>query len=279
MSAPTNRELYRAARLLARDGQPVFPVRASGERAKRPFTKNGLLDASDDPDQIKEWWTRHKGAAIGITTGVQYDVLDVDTKGEVDGRQHLPFLNRVGLLDGCKKVVRTPSGGWHLYFTPDPALTNRTKVDIGMDVRAAGGYVLAAPSHLVTDEYEGSYEDHGAPEHSTDEPLLWDQIVNALAPQNTQTKKPVTLLAMERQHSVAHLRGWLLERRFGERNNSLHWAVWRCIDNGIDPYELADVASEIGLEDDEINLTINSALKKAGVTVDELESEVDAMFS
>lgn len=279
MSAPTNRELYRAACLLAREGQTVFPVRAKGERAKRPFTKNGLHDASTDPEQIKAWWTRHKRAAIGIPTGVQYDVLDVDSKGEVDGRQHLPYLNRIGLLDGCKKVVKTPSGGWHLYFTPDPNLTNRTNVSIGMDLRAAGGYVLAPPSFLETDDYSAAYKDYGAPTGSSDDPILWDEIVNAIAPTHKQTKEPVVLLDIERRHSVAHLRAWLLERRTGERNNALHWAVWRCIDSGIDPHEMVEVAMEIGLEEHEINLTINSALKRSGVSTSSLYSEADAMFS
>ena len=279
MSAPTNRELYRAARRLASEGQPVFPVRSQGERAKRPFTKNGVLDATTDPAQIKAWWTQHKGAAIGVSAGDIYDVLDVDTKGEFDGRQHLPYLNRIGLLDGCKKVVKTPSGGWHLYFLADPAMTNKTNPSIGIDVRAKGGYVLAPPSFLETDEYDAGYEDHGLTTGSSDDPILWDEILNAIAPTNSETKKPVTLLAVERRHSIAHLKGWVLERRFGERNNALHWAVWRCIDGGIDPHELVEAAQEIGLEDHEINLTINSALKRAGVKAEDLDTEADAMFA
>lgn len=279
MSAPTNKALYRAARKLASEGQPVFPVRFRGERAKRPFTKNGVHDASTDPDQIKAWWTQHRGAAIGLPTGHLYVVLDVDMKGEVDGRQFLPYLNRIGLLDGCQRVVKTPSGGWHLYFLADPSLTNKTNPTIGIDVRAKGGYVLAPPSFLETDEYDAGYVDHGSTTGASEDPILWDEIVNAVAPSDTDTKKPITLLAMERRHSVAHLRAWLLDRKSGERNNSLHWAVWRCIDGGIDPHELVEVAHEIGLDDHEINLTINSALKRAGVKSEDLDTEADAMFN
>ena len=118
------------------------------------------------------------------------------------------------MLDGCKKIVKTPSGGWHLYFTPDPNLTNRTNVSIGMDLRAAGGYVLAPPSFLETDDYSAAYKDYGEPTGGSDDPILWDEIVNAIAPTHRQTKEPVALLDVERRHSVAHLRAWLLERGY-----------------------------------------------------------------
>ncbi|HXS18021.1 MAG TPA: bifunctional DNA primase/polymerase, partial [Polyangiaceae bacterium] len=116
MNAPDVLTLVRAARDLTRIGQPVFPCKTSGERAKAPYTRNGLKDATLDLDRIKYWWRQQPDAAIGLPTGIIWDVLDVDIKDTADGRVHLPMLNRLGLLNGCKDVVRTPSGGWHLYF-------------------------------------------------------------------------------------------------------------------------------------------------------------------
>lgn len=279
MSRPSANDLYKAAKRFARNGQPVFPIHASGEKVKRPLTKHGWKDATTDGEQIKRWWRRYgENAAIGIPTGVKWDVLDVDTKGEADGRVHLPKLNRLGLLNGCKFVVRTPSGGWHLYFTASPGTTNKAHAGLGLDVRASGGYVLAPPSYIETDEYEGAYTHAGDTEGSTDEPLLWELIAQSLAPTNERTNKEIDLLGYERQASLASLRGWLLERRPGERNNSLHWAVCRCIDHGIDPHELVDVALEIGLDEDEVTLTIGSALRRAGVDADDLDSEVEVLF-
>ena len=270
--------LRKEAKRLAKDGQPVFPCYWSGERAKRPMTKHGLHSATTDLDQIKRWWKVRPESAIGLPTGIKWDVLDVDVKETVDGRVHLPFLKRMGLLDGCKRVVRTPSGGWHLYFTASTGLTNRTSPALGLDVRARGGYVLAPPSHLSTDDYEGNYENRGETEESTDEPLLWDLIVSALQPVNTTTREPVVLLPSERRASVAALREWVLNRQPGERNNSFHWAVCRCIDDGIDPHELVEPALESGLGEDEILATIGSALRRAGVKAEELSSEAEAMF-
>lgn len=283
---PTANDYYRAAQTYIKAGQPVFPCHATGAKAKAPRTKNGLHDATLDPAQAKRWWQARGDSAIGIPTGIIWDVLDVDTKEGADGRIHLPRLHRLGLLNGCKFVIKTPSGGWHLYFNAAPVgtLTNKANAMLGLDVRSHGGYVLAPPSHLEDAEtsdgtqYSGAYVNMGATTGSTDEPLMWDLIVRSLAPVSETTKKPIELLGYERQASVASLKGWLSERQSGERNNALHWAVCRCIDNGIDPNELSEVAVLLGLSDDEVSLTIDSALRRAGVTAEELQSEGEALF-
>lgn len=276
---PSANDYFHAAQRLIKSGQPIFPCRPAGAKAKAPLTKNGLHDATLDVDQVRRWWKTKGDSAIGIPTGIVWDVLDVDTKNEVDGRVHLPRLHRLGLLNGCKFVCKTPSGGWHLYFKAASGLTNKASATLGLDVRGLGGYVLAPPSYIDDEESSvGAYVHMGETTGSTDEPLLWDLIVKSLAPINDMTKKPIELLGYERQASVASLKGWLSERQPGERNNALHWAVCRCIDNGIDPNELAEVGILLGLTEDEVDLTISSALRRAGVMVEELDSEAEALF-
>lgn len=284
MIGATANELFRETqRLVTKFNQPVFPCRSVGKKAKAPLTRNGLNDATTDIAQIRSWWKQYReGAAIGIPTGIVWDVLDVDVKREEDGRVHLPVLQRLGLLNGCKFVVKTPSGGWHLYFKAAPGLTNKANRTLGLDVRSKGGYVLAPPSFIDVDDgddsYYGSYEMVGETTGSTDEPLLWDLIVSSITPVNTQTKQPIAVLPSERRASIASLREWVANLQAGERNNGLHWAVCRCIDNGIDPHELVDAATLTGLEEDEILLTVNSAIRRAGLTVHDLETEVEALF-
>lgn len=278
MTAPSANTVFRAAVDLTRTGQPVFPCRSLGDKAKAPLTKNGLHDASTDIAVVRSWWQAHRTASIGIPTGIVWDVLDVDTKNDNDGRVHLPMLQRLGLLDGCKQVVRTPSGGWHLYFKSAAGLTNKASAALGLDVRAKGGYVLAPPSYIETPEYAGCYEWAGDTVGSTDEPLLWDLIVATLAPVDTDTKKPIMLLPSERRASVASLREWMSIRQAGERNNALHWAVCRCIDNGIDPHEMVEPALLAGLNEDEVLLTVRSALRRAGLTANDLDTEAEALF-
>ena len=278
MSRPKNKDLFIAAVRLARQGVPVFPCHWEGDKAKRPLTKNGFLDASTDEDQIKRWWKQHPGAGIGSPSGNKWDVLDVAVRDDKDGTVHLAYLQRVGLLNGCKRVVATPSGGYHLYFNANPLLNNKTRANLGLDVRASGGYVLAPPSYIETDDYAGSYTDLGETSGSTDDPLLWDDILMAIAPENEETKKPVSLLRVEERANIVFLRAWLLERQAGERNHSLHWAAWRCVESGIDPHELTEAAIEVGLDEDEIAKTIGSVLKKAGITDGDLVSEAEALF-
>lgn len=281
---PSAQTLFNAAQDLIREGQPVFPCRAAaGERTKAPHTRNGLHDATLDVGQAKQWWRQFRNAAIGIPTGIKYDVLDVDIKGSaeapVDGRVHLPYLTRLGLLNGCVKVTKTPSGGWHLYFPSNGTLRNKGKAaSLGLDVRGLGGYVIAGPSFIETPDYSGAYVDMGATEGSTGEPLYWDLIVSALVPVNKRDNEPVPLLRVERRANVASLRQWLAERESGERNNALHWAVCRCIDNGIDPHEMVEPALLIGLGEDEVLVTVRAALKRAGLSASDLDTEAEAMF-
>lgn len=288
MSRPSPNDLYHAAQALIGQGQPVFPVRSkyidSKRRAKTPLTKNGVKDATTDLAQIKRWWTRFGDAALGIPTGILWDVLDVDVKRDHDGRVHLNSLHQLGLLNGCQRVARTPSGGLHLYFPSSPGMTNKANATLGLDVRALGGYVLAPVSYIDARKdpdagYKGAYEVICDTTDATDDPLNWSLIQSALAPVNTLTKQPVELLGYERQASLASLRGWLSERVEGERNNALHWAVCRCIENGIDPRELTEVALvALGLGEEETEKTIESALRRAGVLSNDLSSEAEALF-
>lgn len=284
---PEPKTLYKAALRFARAGQPVFPcyselteVNGKTKKPKSPMVK-WQDAATTDPATIKRWWQRQPNASIAIPTGIKFDVLDVDTRNG-DGRLHLVRLSNLGLLAGCKRVIKTPSGGFHLYFTPNPMLTNKARgASTGLDVRAKGGYVLVPPSYIVDDEkgYEGPYVDLGATTGSTDEVLQWDLIVNEITPMDIETKQPIDLPPREQQRSIAGLKHTVANAKEGERNNILFWAVNRCIENGFDPHELMEAASLCGIGEDEVLQTINSALKRAGVRVEELGSEMEVMVA
>lgn len=121
-------------------GWPVFPIRAN---TKRPATKHGFHDATTNPDRIEAWWDRHPHDNIGLPTGHQFDVIDIDTP---DG---IPTLIELLELDGdVHGYACTANAGIHLYILPNPDLTNMTRFKPGADYRAKGGYVVAPPSRL-----------------------------------------------------------------------------------------------------------------------------------
>lgn len=113
---------------------------------KHPRTKNGVKDATTDSEQIKSWWATWPVANVGIATGNGLYVIDVDcAKGA-----SLDSLRDCGLDDLlCSLVVRTGSGGYHIYLNYDPALmppNTINRLGLFIDTRGEGGYVVAPPS-------------------------------------------------------------------------------------------------------------------------------------
>lgn len=128
---------------------------------KHPRTIKGCLDASGDEQQVREWWSKWPDANIGVATGGELVVLDVDTrKGGSTVGMDLPDTRR----------VVTGSGGEHWYMRGDGQKTPNSVelVGPGLDVRGEGGYVLAPPSlHETGRRYEW---DSGAAETTESAP-------------------------------------------------------------------------------------------------------------
>lgn len=138
---------------------------------KHPITKNGLKDASVDPDQITAWWTDHPSANIGLATGSQSNlwIIDVDNKHSVEvgnilvGQGDLSIReieNEHGPIPEGR-YVDTGGGGRHYYFAfSDGCGGNRTGIRDGIDVRGEGGYVVAPPSvHVSGHVYQWGNQD------------------------------------------------------------------------------------------------------------------------
>jgi hypothetical protein len=156
-------ETLRAALAYAAAGWPVFPMRlddpscpgGKGCGCKAPFPgTRGYLDASADPDVIRAWWRRWPAANVSIATGAPGpDVLDVDVKADGDGFGALGRLKLAGVLTGASALVRTRSGGLHVYFA-GTAQGCHALPRHHLDFKSAGGYVLAPPSAVHGRPYE-----------------------------------------------------------------------------------------------------------------------------
>ncbi len=156
-----------AALLYARRGWAVLPLHGAPDGVctcgrpdcpspgKHPRLKDGVKGASSDPETVAGWWRQWPSANIGLATGAPSGlwVLDVDVGDGVDGEADLARLEAAhGPLKALQ--ARTGSGGRHLFFELDKAseaLRNRARLKVdgrttGLDVRATGGYVVAAPS-------------------------------------------------------------------------------------------------------------------------------------
>lgn len=161
-------EMLCAAQWYARRGHPIFPLHSVDDRghctcgdsacgrsvAKHPRTRAGLLDATTDPAQIERYWRRWPDANIGLRTGA-LAVVDVDPRnGGDDGL--LDLERQIGELPETV-TVNTGGGGLHFYFASPGAVPSRSNLGgfAGVDLKADGGYVVAAPSlHASGRRYE-----------------------------------------------------------------------------------------------------------------------------
>lgn len=149
--------LLEAALHLAALGYRVFPChspapgggctcgkRTCGKPGKHPRNRNGCNGATTNPAQIRRWWRKHPDANVAIATA---GLMVVDA----DGPGARAALERRGDLP--RTVTAKTSRGWHLIYRDTtgrgrcgtdllPGLTKPDQVDI----RAAGGYIIAAPS-------------------------------------------------------------------------------------------------------------------------------------
>jgi hypothetical protein len=97
---------------------------------------------------------------VAIATGSPaVDVLDVDVKPDGNGFAAFRRLKHAGLLTGASGLVRTRSGGLHVYFTGTGQDCGRLPAH-HLDFKAAGGYVIAPPSFVEADDTgpAGTYE-------------------------------------------------------------------------------------------------------------------------
>jgi len=116
---------------------------------KHPLTPQGLLDATNDPAQVRDFWTKFPKANVAIRTGAESGIAVVDIDNIALAK---PELGR--LLPGYdfKSVPMQKTGrGWHLVFShPGVHVKNGTKFLPGMDSRGDGGYIMAAPSGHIS---------------------------------------------------------------------------------------------------------------------------------
>ena len=161
------------ARAIAAAGLRVLPIKP-GE--KFPPMKSWQHAASVEDRTIDSWWNGlYRNHGIGIAMGPQPDgrnvfALDID--------DHDPARNGHDALDDLEAVhgalpdtvtSLTGAGGQHLLFTApaDVSIRNQqntgNRVAPGIDVRGAGGQIVAAPTVHPDTERRYEWDDGRAP--------------------------------------------------------------------------------------------------------------------
>jgi len=267
---------------------------------------HGLHDATTDPTTITRWARLYPGCNWGIATSAAgLVVVDVDTgKGEIpelvlpdqrdDGEATPP-----GVVDGddvmawaaerdhgawppATFTVRTPSGGVHYVFRAPTRLevqSSAGKLGWSVDVRARGGYVVAAGSTSLAGQWTA--DDTGAPVADLPTWLLLRLIRTGHCP---DLALPARQQPTATAPAVVRGRGWarrsyadaavqgerqrVLNAAQGQRNHTLNRAAYslgQLVGAGDLEYSdagrgLLDAAVAAGLDQGEAIKTIRSGL-------------------
>jgi hypothetical protein len=139
-------------------GYRVFP---SNQR-KQPCVKDPYGKATNDREGITELFRNFPKAMTAIPTGPinGITVVDLDVKGGVNGIE--AFSNLIKNVPHTM-VVRTPSGGAHVYFRTgsENIPSSVGKLGPGIDVRGAGANAIAFGSISATGEYRWDHSVSG----------------------------------------------------------------------------------------------------------------------
>lgn len=273
-------------------GWPVFPLSAPKNSPAIPSAHpkgdpqrgvcrgecgregHGFHDATLEAEQIETWWAKWPTANVGCPTGVAFDVLDIDHQDYTVGVTDLPDCETNG-----GPVVRSGGGKWHLYFAPT-GLGRRIRFSEHCDWLGTNGYVVMPPS---THKSGGTYTVFA----SLDLPLTAPPaaLLAAATPRKSVISPTssgrrdrggtTTILdpSPVRRWSALSLIGRMAVAPSGERNSILFWCACRIGNDVHDGKatsteglaaldDLRTTARGTGLDDDEIDLTIESGFSK-----------------
>jgi len=217
------------ARTRAGAGMFVFPALVCWNEQTKKLDKKPAITgwrdaATTEPAHLLNWWNEFPNAVPGIELGrSRLFVVDLDRHpGGADGVAAFRVLRRDNVIPRCL-TIKTPSNGFHLYFQqPDgePLGNGRGSLPAGIDVRGAGGWVVAAGASYQ--QWRWQVFINGSP------PRAPEWIVGAIRSQPARE----SIKAREwKPCSDAWLRGLVrivASAGIGERDSILFWAACRC---------------------------------------------------
>jgi Bifunctional DNA primase/polymerase, N-terminal len=279
VSRPPGSSLLHAAECLAARGWHVFPCVPGG---KRPALRDNWQQlATIDPARILRWWTRmpfNIGISCGPSGLVVLDLdldLDVAKAGSVDDQP--PGSGADSLAELCKRhgqpypvgtfTVSTPRGT-HLYFLAPSRSPRNSAGRLGslIDVRAAGGYVIAPGSRVCGLRYDVVDTNRPSPLPDWIATLLDDRPAPAATHRlpASEIRQPISYAQTALREETARVTA----APTGTRNDTLNCAAFslgQLVVANLLPADtvmtaLADAAERCGLPRDEAHRTIRSGM-------------------
>ena len=211
-SASQNPMLAAALQHAVWRGLYLFPCRGKDQ----PLIDDWPNQASNEPEQLAEWWSKWPDANIGLACGKSSLVaVDLD-QGHGNGADGIAAWTGLGISEAGAWIQNTPSGGKHLLYadTSNGQIGNSPgALPRGIDIRGRGGYVLLWPSRTNIGRYTcgGNW---------IDRPSFLPHTLRAII--QARSSKPVTLEEGQkigegkRNDTLASLAGTMRRRGFIE---------------------------------------------------------------
>lgn len=181
-------EILRYASRFAREGYYVFPFYSSPKGPLKPYgwarnqvnnpdvPKEKIIPATNDPEIVAKWpeivSAAYNGAHVagyGVC-GVDCVIFDLDNKDDKNGSEEFRKFQKTYGLPRPEFVVKSKSGGYHLYYSKPDKLRNLGIKSVaglaiggvkypGLDVRGDGGMVVGPLSEGSESDWEnGKYQ-------------------------------------------------------------------------------------------------------------------------
>jgi Virulence-associated protein E/Bifunctional DNA primase/polymerase, N-terminal len=237
---------------------------------KHPIGNKWAEKAAKTPDEARDLFRSHVGN-IGIPVPPHIVVVDVDRRETVEewARKGLIMPDTLVAISGSKR-------GYHALFTvtlEQRAKLKNKKIAEGVDIRSGHdkvGQIVVAPSRHASG---GQYE-WGPPAEIAPLPDWLFEI--CVAAKSKPTPRTLQLIpgGKSKGYAAATIEGVcadIAQAQEGERNNVLFSKATHAFEvllsRGLDPEghmdPIADAARSIGLDDHEIQKTLDSALRTA----------------
>jgi hypothetical protein len=195
--------------------------KSQGKHPIGHLAPHGLKSASNDPSVVAQWAQQTPQMNIAIATGAVSNliVLDLDVKETddeiTDGEYELKnWLASKGINFPDSLVQETGGGGSHILLSfpaisgPRPVIASRANWLPGVDIRADGGYIVAAPSQHISGKFYHWQDGHVLSMVSND-------ILSILAEKRNPTGSTLGPSSMSTDIQVLMEEGF----RFGERDD------------------------------------------------------------
>lgn len=254
-------------------GFRVLPVRPN---TKRPRTDNWQHEATTDRAQIEKWWEENPDYNIGLLAD-GYLVVDIDpARGGLAS-----WLEMTELLEPPPTfTTKTPSGGYHLrYSLPEGVHVGNSNDTLapGIDIKGRGGQALGPGSDINGKPYRFLTEPENGivpllPKKKGELPVAVyapDWLIRLCSkPAAKKSELAGIRLNEETPEAEAAAEEWIAAAPRppnGERNTVAYQVATRAFDFGIElstgHHLMSQWNEEVGLEEDELRTTVESAYR------------------